>query len=132
MKELKNIQREKLTDRLFHIPEIQKFDECSAKKNIFCETEFLACAVWCMCPGQELPIHSHKCADDIWVVLEGQADYYPETGEKVLIKKGDVIVAKPGEKHGMQNNYDTNFVMLGFAGPIPIGFIPEELYSTAN
>ncbi|NLJ95205.1 MAG: cupin domain-containing protein [Clostridiaceae bacterium] len=128
MKELESLSRDDFPTRIFHIPDIHKYCNTEAKKTIFCETDFIACAVWCMHPGQELPIHSHKAADDIWVVLKGQADYFPETGKKVLIKAGDIIVARPGEKHGMKNNYDEDFLMLGFAGPVPIGFIPEKLY----
>ncbi len=120
------VKREELADRIFHIPEIQEFREEEATKKVFFETEFMAGAVWTMLPGQCLPIHSHEKADDIWIVLEGTAEYYPEVGHKVHIKKGDVIVAKPGEKHGMTNVSDEPFVMLGMAGPIPIGFIPHS------
>lgn len=80
-----------------------------------------------MLPGQTLPIHSHEKADDIWIVIEGVAEYYPECGQKVQIKKGDVILARPGEKHGMTNVSEQPFVMIGIAGPIPIGFIPHVL-----
>ncbi|QQP70322.1 cupin domain-containing protein [Carnobacterium sp. CS13] len=82
--------------------------------------------VWCMYPGQTLPTHSHEQADDIWIVIEGTADYYPECGEIVQIKAGDVIVARAGEKHGMANNSDEDFIMLGIAGPTPLGFIPHN------
>ncbi len=117
------MNRDELTDRIFHTPSIQKFREEAATKEIFFETDFLAGAVWTMLPGQTLPIHSHAKADDIWIVLEGSAEYYPEVGEKVHIQKGDVVVARPGEKHGMTNNSNEPFVMLGIAGPIPIGYI---------
>ena len=121
--DLIEVRREDLADRIFHIPEIQEFREEEATKKVFFETEFLAGAVWTMLPGQTLPIHSHEKADDIWIVLEGAAEYYSELGEKVQIKKGDVVVARPHEKHGMTNVSDERFIMLGIAGPIPIGYI---------
>lgn len=79
-----------------------------------------------MRPGQTLPIHSHENADDIQIVIEGTADFYPECGETVPIQAGDVVVARAGEKHGMTNKSDKNFVMIGIAGPTPIGFIPHK------
>lgn len=119
------MKREDYNDRIFHCPDIQKFNEEEATKTTFYETDFTVGAVWTMLPGQTLPIHSHEKADDIWIVLEGTAEYYPELDKKVQIKKGDIVVARPGEKHGMTNVSDEPFVMLGIAGPIPIGFIPH-------
>ncbi|MEB2279529.1 cupin domain-containing protein [Lysinibacillus xylanilyticus] len=123
---LKKIARKDLKNRIFHWPDIQEFREEEATKHIFYETPNTVGAVWCMHPGQNLPIHSHEKADDIWIVVEGTADFYPECGEMVQIKAGDVVVARAGEKHGMTNNSDKDFVMLGIAGPTPIGFIPHK------
>jgi len=123
---LKQLAREDLNNRIFHWPDIQEFREEEATKHIFYETPNTVGAIWCMRPGQTLPLHSHEKADDIWVVIEGTADYYPECGEMVQIKAGDVVVSRAGEKHGMTNNSSRDFVMLGFAGPTPIGFIAHK------
>lgn len=123
---LKELKREDLDNRIFHWPAIQQFREEEATKKIFYETPNTVGAVWCMHPGQSLPIHSHEQADDIWIVIQGTADYYPECGKKVQIKAGDVVIARAGEKHGMTNTSDEDFVMLGIAGPTPIGFIPHQ------
>lgn len=123
---LKTKMREDLQERIFHWPDIQEFREEAATKRIFYQTPNTVGAVWCMKPGQSLPIHSHESADDIWIVIEGTADFYPECGMKVSIKAGDVVVARAGEKHGMTNNSDQDFIMLGIAGPTPIGFISHE------
>lgn len=125
---LQELKRENLSDRIFSCDDFTKFRDEEATKTTFYQTDFSIGSVWTMLPGQTLPIHSHEKADDIWIVLEGEAEYYPECGQKVLIKKGDIVVARPGEKHGMTNHTDKPFVMLGIAGPIPIGFIPHELY----
>lgn len=122
---LVKIDREELKDRIFHQPDIQEFREEEATKVTFYETEHTVGAIWTMLPGQTLPIHSHENADDVWIVLEGTAEYYPETGQKVHIEKGDIILARPGEKHGMTNVSDETFIMIGIAGPTPIGFIPH-------
>lgn len=126
---LQELNRSDLSDRIFSCYEFMKFRDEEATKTMFYQTELSVGSVWTMLPGQTLPIHSHEKADDIWIVLEGEAEYYPECGQKVLIKKGDIVVARPGEKHGMTNHTEMPFVMLGIAGPIPIGFIPHELHA---
>ena len=123
---LEMIAREVLKERIFHWPQLEQFRDEAATKTILYETSNTVGAVWCMKPGQTLPIHSHSCADDIWVVIEGIAEFYPECGKKVTIKAGDIVLARAGEKHGMTNTSDANFVMLGIAGPTPIGFISHE------
>lgn len=123
---LETMKRKDLEGRIFHWPEKQLFRDEAATKRILYETPNTVGAVWCMKPGQCLPIHSHECADDIWIVIEGMADFYPECGKKVTIKAGDIVVARAGEKHGMTNTSDKDFVMLGIAGPTPIGFISHE------
>ena len=123
---LTKLAREDLKNRIFLWPDIQEFREEEATKRIFYETPNSVGAVWCMHPGQTLLIHSHEKADDIWIVIEGTADYYPECGEIVQIKAGDVVVARAGEKHGMTNNSYEDFIMLGIAGPTPLGFIPHK------
>lgn len=125
---LLELKREDLKNRIFSCDDIKQFRDEEATKVVFYETPNSVGAVWTMLPGQTLPIHSHENADDIWIVIEGEAEYYPECGQKVHIKKGDVVVARPGDKHGMTNTTDKPFVMLGIAGPTPIGFIPHELH----
>ena len=119
---LERIERNTLKDRIFHLPEMRKFGDDAAVKQIFFDTPNTVGAITCAKPGQYLELHSHESADDIWFVLEGTADFYPNLTDYVEIKQGDVIFSKPGELHGMKNNSDENFVMLGIAGPTPIGF----------
>lgn len=126
MMKMNSLARNNLKDRIFHWPDIQEFRDEAATKRIFYETPNSVGAVWCMHPGQTLPLHSHEKADDIWIVIGGTADFYPECGEVVKIKAGDVVVSRPGEKHGMVNNSNMDFIMLGIAGPTPIGFIPHS------
>lgn len=126
--EFKDISRETLKEqkRLFHWPELQELREEEAKKTMLYETPYTIGAIWAMKPGHELPIHSHENADDIWIVMEGKAEFYGECNERTIIEAGDIVVSRPGEKHGMVNTFDEDFVMLGIAGPTPIGFIPHE------
>ncbi|HJG67498.1 MAG TPA: cupin domain-containing protein, partial [Staphylococcus ureilyticus] len=60
------------SNRFFKINELQHFSDDAAKKTIFYETRHSAGAVWCLKPGQSLPCHTHKDADDVWIVLQGE------------------------------------------------------------
>ena len=58
-----------------------------------------------------------------------QAEHYGQMAEDLhqrerTIKAGDIIVSLPGEAHGMTNTGDEDVIMLGFATPMPLDFIP--------
>ncbi len=53
-------------------------------------------------PGIEIPVHIHEREVDTILVLEGEGELYFEDNLRP-IKKGDVVVVKPGERHGVKN-----------------------------
>lgn len=110
-------------ERYFRIENLIHYNDKEAQKNIFFQSNQSAGAMWCIKPGQFLKAHKHECADDIWVILEGEGEFITNNNEKRLITKGDIIVSCPGDIHGVYNTGDSNFVMLGFATPMPLDFI---------
>ena len=114
------------SNRFFKINELQHFSDDTAKKTIFYETRHSAGAVWCLKPGQSLPCHTHKDADDVWIVLQGEGTFFTNDNEQKPIKAGDIFVSFPGDAHGMTNTGDEDFVMLGFATPMPLDFNPYD------
>lgn len=114
------------SNRFFKINELQHFSDDAAKKTIFYETRHSAGAVWCLKPGQSLPCHTHKDADDVWIVLQGEGTFFTNDNEQKPIKAGDIFVSFPGDAHGMTNTGDEDFVMLGFATPMPLDFNPYD------
>ncbi|WP_217697332.1 cupin domain-containing protein [Oceanobacillus sojae] len=50
-------------------------------------------------------------------------DLSPGNGEEVEIEKGDMIISKPAQHHGMKNTGDERFIFVGVAGPMPIDVI---------
>lgn len=113
----------KTSERFFKLDTLHQYCDFEAKKNTFYESNQSAGAVWCIRPGQFLKPHKHAEADDIWIVLEGKGEFVTNNNEKKIIKKGDIIVSYPGDIHGVHNNGEENFVMLGFATPMPLDFI---------
>ncbi|MFW2434944.1 cupin domain-containing protein [Staphylococcus cohnii] len=69
---------------------------------------------------------THKDADDVWIVLQGEGTFFTNDNEQKPIKAGDIFVSFPGDAHGMTNTGDEDFVMLGFATPMPLDFNPYE------
>ncbi|HEC2152316.1 cupin domain-containing protein [Staphylococcus delphini] len=112
--------------RFFKMKELESFSDEAAKKTIFYQSEHSAGAIWCLKPGQTLPCHTHKNADDVWIAIKGEGTFYTNNHEKKTIKAGDIFVSLPGDAHGMTNTGDEDFVMLGFATPMPLDFIPYE------
>jgi quercetin dioxygenase-like cupin family protein len=64
--------------------------------------------VFTMTPGAEIPIHSHRYAQTIYV-LSGRFECWsfdPETEERVdscVVKPGEAVYTAPWEPHGMRN-----------------------------
>ncbi|MDR5650285.1 hypothetical protein [Staphylococcus nepalensis] len=71
------------SNRFFKINDLQHFSDEAAKKTIFYESTHSAGAVWCLKPGQTLPCHTHKDADDVWIVLQGKGTF----SQTIIIKK---------------------------------------------
>lgn len=112
--------------RFFKLKDVVSFDESqpkNGKKTIFFETDHIAGAVWCLKPGQETFTHTHSTSDDIWICVQGKGTFYPEVGQEYPIEKGDIILSRPHEWHGMKNTGDEDFVFYGIAGPLPMDLI---------
>jgi len=77
--------------------------------------------MWCLEPGQEVFIHRHPNADDVWICLEGDAGlYFAGNGQEIPIREGMAVLARAGETHGMRNTGKKRFVFIGVAAPIPV------------
>lgn len=113
-----------MKERLFKWDDYINFRPEEGTKTMICETNITAGAVWCLEVGQEIPKHAHSGNDDWWVCLQGTGTFYPGGDEEVTITAGDIILSRPGEQHGMKNTGIGRFVCLGFAGPMPMDYIP--------
>lgn len=115
--------KSKIEERLFKVEEVACFDPSEGKKNFFYETDKTAGALWCLEPGQIVFNHSHTTSDDLWICIQGTGTFYPGYDEEVEITKGDLIISRPGEQHGMKNTGDERFIFVGVAGPHPMDLI---------
>ncbi len=86
------------------------------KATLF-EGSHLMVGLNCLEPGQRQPIHEHSSSDKVYVVLEGTGLF--TIGEEVReAGAGEVVWAKSGVAHGIENRGSVRLVVLiGIAPP---------------
>ncbi len=113
--------------RVYDLSAMQKFAPGKIGfRQPFVELPTIGCSLTCLEPGQVVPAHAHTSADDIWVVLEGQAVYFQGGGRTSQIREGMLALAKAGETHGARNDGPGRFVFVSAFAPIPIDFVERE------
>lgn len=111
-----------MTDRVFDLDKIKKFADEPQKIVVYTTDKTLG-AMWCLEPGQEVFLHTHPTADDIWIVLEGEGIYFMGDGKEAAIGKGMAVLAAADQVHGMRNTGAERFSFIGIAGPVPVGLV---------
>jgi len=53
----------------------------------------------CQNPGEGNRLHYHPNADECWIIMEGEWEWYIEGIGKQHVKTGDIISVKKGTKH---------------------------------
>ena len=76
------------------------------------------CDLYCLKPGQDQRIHSHAESDKIYFVLRGRG-FFHIAGDERELAEGQMVIAKPGEDHGVRNSAAEELVMLVFMTPRP-------------
>lgn len=88
-----------------------------AKINLF-ETDNFFCDIYCLMPGQQQKVHSHKGADKVYFVLEG-VGYFTIGNEQREWGSGHAILAPADLPHGVENRTNDQLVLLVFMSPNP-------------
>ena len=53
----------------------------------------------CQKPGEGNRLHFHKDADECWVIIDGEWEWYIEGIGTQRVKRNDIVVVKKGVKH---------------------------------
>jgi len=87
------------------------------KATLF-EGEMMMVGINCLEPGQNQPAHDHSSSDKVYIVMEGTGTFTigEETREASV---GEVVWAKSGVSHGVENKGTTRFVALICIAPLP-------------
>ena len=76
------------------------------------------CDLYCLNPGQDQRIHSHKESDKIYFVLQGRGLFHI-AGEERELGPGEAVIARAGQDHGVKNAAAEDLVLLVFMIPRP-------------
>ena len=101
-----------------NLPNAVSFSDEKMRKVSLFGSEHYFCDLYCLKPGQQQRVHRHQESDKIYYVVEGTGVFHVG-GEERSLGTGDIVVAKPGEDHGVRNEQDTNLVLLVFMSPCP-------------
>ena len=72
----------------------------------------------CLLPGQAHQLHTHAGQDKLYLVLEGRGDV--TVGDQVeRVEAGDLVLAREGEPHALENPGPGNLVVLTVMAPPP-------------
>lgn len=72
----------------------------------------------CFLPGQRHELHTHSGQDKLYFVLEGTGEV--TVGERTeSVETGDLVMARSGEPHGINNPGPERLVVLTVMAPPP-------------
>src|SRR5438552_18839384 len=92
-------------------------DEKMQKISVF-DSDKYYCDLYCLKSGQDQRIHSHAESDKIYFVLRGKGTFHI-AGEEKELGAGEIVIARPGEVHGVRNAAAEDLVPLVFMTPRP-------------
>ena len=92
-------------------------DDKMQKISLFDSTKYF-CDVYCLKSGQEQRIHSHSESDKIYFVLRGRGIFHI-AGEEQELGPDEIVIARPGDPHGVRNAAGEDLVLLVFMTPRP-------------
>jgi mannose-6-phosphate isomerase-like protein (cupin superfamily) len=101
-----------------NLPGGVSFSEEKMQKVPLFGSDHYFCDLYCLRPGQEQRIHRHTESDKIYYVVEGTGLFHV-AGEERSLDVGQIVIARPGEAHGVRNETGENLVLLVFMSPRP-------------
>lgn len=72
----------------------------------------------CFLPGQVHSLHSHAGQDKLYLILEGQGNVTVGS-ETDLVEAGDLVLAREGVAHALENPGPGKLVVLAVMAPPP-------------
>jgi len=69
-------------------------------------------------PGQTHQLHTHEGQDKLYFVLEGEGDVTVGAGTS-RIRPGDLVLARAGEEHALENPGPERLVVMVVMAPPP-------------
>ena len=100
------------------VEELVRFSSDKMQKIPLFDSPKYFCDLYCLKNGQDQRIHSHADSDKIYFVLRGKGTFHI-AGEEKDLGPGEMVIARPGEAHGVRNAAFEDLVLLVFMTPRP-------------
>jgi quercetin dioxygenase-like cupin family protein len=100
------------------IDNLIRFSDDKMQKLPVFESPKYFCDLYCLKPGQDQRVHSHPESDKIYFVLRGRGLIHI-AGEERELAEGEIVIARPGQDHGVKNSSAEELVLLVFMTPRP-------------
>lgn len=101
-----------------NVPDAIEFSEEKMRKNSLFDSPHLFYDAYCLLPGQAQKGHAHEGSDKVYYVLEGTGRFTIGEEEQDLTR-GQAVIARSGEPHGVRNASNENLVLLVTMAPPP-------------
>lgn len=79
--------------------------------------ERFCCAFICQDPGEKGRLHYHPDADECWVILQGEYEWYIEGEGIIHVKEKDVVLARKGVVHQIKCVGDKPGIRFAITAP---------------
>jgi len=101
-----------------NVDHLIRFSDDKMQKIPLFDSAKYFCDLYCLKSGQDQRIHSHAESDKIYFVLRGKGTFHI-AGEEKELGAGEIVIARPGEVHGVRNAAAEDLVLLVFMMPRP-------------
>ncbi len=101
-----------------NVPDAIEFSGEKMRKNSLFDSPHLFYDAYCLLPGQAQKVHAHEGSDKVYYVLEGSGRFTVGEEEQDLTR-GQAVIARTGEPHGVRNASEENLVLLVTMAPRP-------------
>jgi quercetin dioxygenase-like cupin family protein len=114
-----------MAERLFKVAESIP-SKGKTSREIICRSKIHEINLWRVTPGKWVYPHIHPYNDDIWYIIQGEGNYYLTAEETQIVKSGDILVATPGDVHGIYNTGNNDIIIYSILSPLPVKIEPAQ------
>ena len=101
-----------------NVPDNIRFSEEKMQKNSLFDSPHLFYDTYCLLPDQSQKVHAHEGSDKVYYVLTGTGTFTVGEEERDLTR-GQAVIARSGEPHGVRNDSNENLVLIVTMAPPP-------------
>ena len=114
-----------MAERLFKV-DVLVPNKGKTSRNVICRSKIHEVHLWRVAPGEWVYPHIHPYNDDIWYIIQGDGEYYLNAEETQIVKPGDILVATPGDVHGIFNPGNEDVIIYSLLSPLPVEIEPAQ------